>query len=141
MRLHFAAVKSRLLEDAALADKGVYDSALVDSSGVPILGTYSILFGGAAESLESGRLTGVQSVDSDASYSYTVRCVSVSPDGVRAATTKVLTQLVGFAPTVEGRNCSPIVFDFGADVRVDNSVNPPLFYADSDFVLASSPTS
>jgi hypothetical protein len=138
MRSHFAAIKNRLLADPALADRGVYDSALIDSSGTPVLGTYTILFGGPPDVLDSGRLTGVQTMAADATYTYTVRCVSVTADGVRAAMGKVLNQLVGYTPTIAGRRCTPIVFDFAADVRADNAVTPPLFYSDTDFVLKTS---
>jgi hypothetical protein len=138
MRDHFLAVKNRLLEDAALASKGVYDSALVDANGSPVLETYTILFGGAPDSLGDDRLTGVAVAGSDASYTYMVRSVSPSADGVRSAMSKVLTQLVGFTPAIGGRRCSPILFDFASEVRADNAVSPPLFYVDSDFVLKSS---
>jgi hypothetical protein len=137
MREHFEAVKSRLLADAALASRGVYDSALMED-GVPVIGTYMILFGGAPDSFDDARLSAGQSMSSDATYVYTVRAVSPSADGVRSALQKVFAQLLGFVPVIAGRRCSPLTFNFSTEVRADNAVSPPLFYADSEFTLKSS---
>lgn len=139
MRAHYLAVKSRLLADSALATKGVFDTVRVDTtSGLPVQATYVVLFGGAADVLDDGRLSAPQLASSDAEYIYTVRAVSTSFDGVMATMTKVHAQLLGFIPTVDGRKCSAITLDNSSEVRPDNAVNPPMYYMDCDFILKSS---
>lgn len=139
MRAHYQAVKSRLLADSALSTKGVFDTVRVDStSGLPVQATYVVIFGGAPDVLDEGRLSAPQQASSDAEYIYTVRAVSTSFDGVMATMTKVHTQLVGCIPVVEGRKCSPMVLDASSEVRPDNAVSPPMYYMDCDFVLKSS---
>lgn len=138
MRAHYLAVKNRLLADTALAAKGVNDTALVDTTtGLPVVGTYVILFGGAPDSLDDGRLSAPQFVDSDAEYVYTVRSVSTTADGVRSTQTKVGAQLIGHRLVVAGRSCRTEL-THATDVDWDKSVNPPLFFADQEFTVYSS---
>lgn len=138
MRQHFEAVKNRLLTDSALAAKGVHDTALVDTAGKPVAGTYVVLFGGIPDSFDDGRLTIVNKADSDAEYLFTCRAVSTTADGVRSISQKVMNLLIGWTPNVSGRKCTPIEFDFSSDVRSDMSILPPLFYADIDVKFNSS---
>jgi hypothetical protein len=138
MRLHYAAFKARLLEDAALATAGVNDTALVDSTtGLPIRGTYTILFGGAPDVLDDGRLSALQFADSDAEYVYTVRSVSTTADGVRSTQTKVGAQMIGHRLIVAGRSCR-IEQTHATDVDWDKSVKPPLLFADQEYTVYSS---
>lgn len=137
MRAEYAAVKAQINGDAALSGKG-FDTARVDSTGLPIRDTYWILFGGAPDELGDGRLTGVQSADSDAEYLYTVRMVSVTTDGVLAGADKISGRLVGWAPVIPGRKCEPMILDTDEpQVDADTRVNPPLMFMDLDFVLKS----
>lgn len=138
MIAHFKAVKDRLLSDSALAAKGVHDTALLDTAGDPVHGTYVILYGGTPDSLNDYRLTSPQQADSDAEYTFTIRAVSVTGDGVRAVGQKVVAQLVGYRPTIAGRTCSPMTLEYSSGVIADTSVTPPLFYADIDVLLKSS---
>lgn len=139
MRAHYQAVKARLHADSALSAKGIYDAVRVDpTQGLPVQATYIVLFGGAADVLDDGRLSAPQLANSDAEYTYTVRAISTTVDGVMAVMTKVHTQLVGCIPIVAGRNCSPMSLDFSSDVRPDNSVNPPMYFMDCEFILKSS---
>lgn len=137
MKAHYDAVNDRLNADTKLSGKG-HDSAVVDADGLPVRATYWILFGGAPDELGDGRLAAPQSPDSDATYVYTVRCVSVTAAGVRATMTLVLAQLVGFIPMVAGRNCSSVELIDSDDVQPDTSINPPLYFADLVFELVSS---
>jgi len=136
MRAHYLAVKSRLLEDTALTGK-VHDTALVDAVGLPVVGTYAILYGGAPDVLDDGRLSSVQAATSDAEYVYTVRSVSASADGVRSIQTHVATQLVGHRLVVTGRSCL-VEQSNVTGIDWDRSTNPPLFFADQDFLVRSS---
>lgn len=136
MRNHYAAVKSRLLADPALTGK-VHDTALVDAGGLPVVGTYAILYGGAPDLLASNRFTAPQSVDSDAEYVYTIRAVSTTADGVRSVQSKVAAQLVGHALVVAGRQCRVEQTDT-TEIDWDKATNPPLFFADQEFTVYSS---
>ena len=136
MRAHFAAVKARLNADAALAGKG--SDAIRMEAGLPVRDTYWVLFGGAPDELDDGRLSAPQRADSDAEYVYTVRFVSVTHDAVLQGAERVVAQLVGWSPTVAGRNCGAIVLDDQQPVDADTRVSPPLYFIDLDFVLKSS---
>lgn len=137
MRAEYSAVRAQINGDAALAGKG-FDTARVDSTGLPVRDTYWILYGGSPDELDDGRLTSVQSPDSDAEYLYTVRMVSVTTDGVLAGAEKIIGRLVGWAPTVPGRNCPPMILDTDdPQVDADTRVNPPLMFMDLDFILKS----
>lgn len=138
MRNHFAAVLSRLRESPALAGK-VHDTALIDPGGLPVVGTYAILYGGAPDVLRSGRFTAPQLATSDAEYVYTVRSVSTSADGVRSVQSKVEGQLIGHVLVVAGRNCSRLRRTFVADPEMDKSTNPVLYFADQEFTVNSYP--
>lgn len=138
MRDHYAAVKNRLLADTALAAKGVHDTALVDTAGEPIAGTYVVLYGGMPDSLDDGRLTGIATASSDAEYMFTCRAVSTTADGVRSVGQKIMAQLIGWRPQVTGRACTAVSLEYSSGVLADMSIKPPLFYADIDVSFKSS---
>lgn len=129
----YAAVKARLSADAALTVR----DTVYDSTGALFRGTYVVLFGGAPDIFGDDRVTKPQDVDSDATYVYTVRCVSTTPDGVRSTMKHAAAQLVGFVPTIAGRRCLPMRHTHGGDVEVDASVQPIVFYADPEYTLIS----
>lgn len=133
---HFAAVKARLDADSALSGKG-YDSARRNTDGTLIRDTYWILFGGAPETLNDDRFTKPQAADSTAEYVYTVRAVSVTPDGCRAVVGKVIAQLAGATLTVEGRALDPLRLTASDDPRPDDAVKPPIYFADTEWTLVS----
>ena len=136
MRAHYLAVKTRLQADPTLAGK-IHDTASVDAGGLPVVGTYAILYGGAPDVLSSNRFTAPQSVDSDAEYVYTVRSVSTTADGVRSVQAKVSGQLVGHRLVVTGRNCRTELTDT-TEIDRDRATNPPLFFGDQEFTVFSS---
>ena len=137
MRAHYAAVKDRLNADTVLAGKG--SDAIRMENGLPVRATYWVLFGGAPDDLDDDRLAAPQQADSDAEYVYTVRFVSVTHDAVLQGAERVIAQLVGWVPTIAGRNCGAIELDEGdANVDADTRVTPPLFFIDLDFILRSS---
>ena len=140
IREHFAAVKARIETDTALAGKG-YDSVRLDGTGGLVRETYWILYGGGMDELDDNRFTSVQRANSRADLTYTVRAVANTADLVRSVTAKASAKLVGFVPVVAGRKCDPIRMPPGGmdDVEDDNSVKPPMFYQDTEYVLRSSP--
>lgn len=136
MRAHFAAVKARLEANSNLTGK-VYNTLARNADGTLITTSYVILYGGTPDVLDDGRLASVQQATSDAEYLYTVRSVGSTADAALATASVVATQLVGFVPTVTGRACGAIWLDDGGPVQMDESLNPPLFYVDSDYGLRS----
>ena len=138
MKAHYAAVIARLRASPALADK-THDTALVDSGGLPVVGTYAILYGGAPDVIMSGRFTAPQLATSDAEYVYTVRSVSTTADGVRSTQAIVAGQLIGHTLVVAGRTCSRLRLTDTTDPDLDKSTNPYLFYADQNFTVNSYP--
>jgi len=136
VKAHYAAVKARLEADPALATK-VNDTLLLTATGLPVQGTYAILYGGAPDSLESNRFTAPQAIDSDAEYVYTVRSVSTTADGVRSIQAKVAAQLIGHRLVVAGRNCTSMRLTDVTDVQYDKATNPVLLFADQEFTLNS----
>lgn len=136
MRKHRQAVKDRLEESPVLAGRG-HDTFAVDASGAPIRTAYWILYGGGPESLGDGRVTGPQSLDSDAVYVYTVRSVGSTANSALATAELAAAQLVGFRPDIEGRRCQKMRLTDGGEVDADDSLKPPLFYIDQEFTLIS----
>jgi hypothetical protein len=136
MIAEYAAVKA-LVVAALPSTVQVVDSALTDSTGGLVRTQYVILFGGGPDGLDDGRLTSVQSPDSDAEYLYTARCVSVTADGARAVAQRLLSGVVGARPVVAGRSCQPIQLDDATGVVPDNNVSPPLWSMDLDLLLIS----
>lgn len=136
MRAHFAAVKARLESDPTLTGK-VFDTANVDAAGAVVRGNYVLLFGGGPDSLDDDRLSAPQSPDSDADYTYTVRCVSTVPDVVRSMQSKVVSLLAGHRLVVPSRDCPPAEIE-AYPVEWDTTLKPPLYFADVDIELHSS---
>lgn len=136
MRDHFDAVIARLEADSTLLGK-VHDTALVTSDGLPVVGTYVLVFGGGPESFEDDRLTALQSPNADAVYVYTARAVATTPNGVRSVLTKVSAQMVGHRLVVAGRSCRVEQTD-ATEIDWDKSTNPILFFGDLEFTVHSS---
>jgi hypothetical protein len=133
---HYAAVETQLKAGVNLSSK-VFDTARRDASGALIRDTYLVLFGGAPDTLTSGRFTLPQQGDSDADFVYTVRAVSVTPDGVRAILSAACTQLIGAVVTAEGRRPSRIRLTLAHEVQSDDSIQPPLYFSDTEFTLST----
>lgn len=133
MIAEFEAVKAQLEADTRL----VVRDTVYDAQGAVVQGTYVVLFGGGPDTLNDERVTKQQEVTSDSVTVYTVRSVSTTPAGVRSALEHVLTQLVGFIPTVEGRVCDAVQLTHSVDVQPDASVKPILFFCDNEFSLSS----
>ena len=136
MLSHYAAMKARLEAEPTLAGK-INDTALVTAAGLPFVGSYEVLYGGAPDSLDDERLAAMQSSTSDAVYVYTVRSVSPTAAGVRNQQAKVAAQLIGHRLVVAGRSCRVEQTD-ATDVDWDRSTNPPLYFADQEYTVYSS---
>ena len=133
MRAEYAAVSARLAADPAL----VVRDTVYDTSGALFRGQYVVLFGGAPDELDDQRYSHPQASDSRAVYVYTARCVAVTADGVRSVLDHVMTQLIGFAPVIAGRKCWAMTMTLTQDPAPDTSVQPPLYFCDTEFTLVS----
>ena len=137
MKKHFAAVKARLVSQLPVA-------ITVEDTVVPLAadGTfkraqYVIAFGGGPDALGDDRFTAPQRPDSNAEYTYKMQAVAVTADAARDVAQKVIDALVRFRPVVAGRKCDPIKNTFSGEAKPENTVKPPLFYVDLEFVLTS----
>lgn len=136
MIAHFTAMKARLETHPQLAGK-VYDSARVGTNGL-IRDNYVVLFGLGPDVLDDDRLSAPQLADSDAEYVYPVRAIGTTTAAVRLLSQAVFDQLVGHELVVPGRISSRIKLDDSGPVEVDDSVSPPLFYADAEYLVKTS---
>ncbi len=134
---HYDAVKSRLEDLPALQGK-VFDSTRRDSSGALVRTNYIVLFGGSPAELGGDRAFRSQVVDDNAVFDFTVRGVGVTATSAREMLAAASRQLVSWTPSIPGRYCRPVRFTGGDDYpRPDESVKPPLFYADDEYELRS----
>lgn len=136
MLSHFTAFMARLRADSALANK-VHDTALVTAAGLPVVGTYAVVYGGAPDAFTDPRLAALQSADGDAEYVYTVRSVSSTAAGVRATQAKVAAQLISHRLVVPGRICRIEQTD-ATGIDWDKATNPPLYFGDQEYTVFSS---
>jgi hypothetical protein len=134
---HYDPVHARLADTAPIAGN-LHDSALVGHDGKLVRATYWVLFGGTPDELGDGRLAQPQTPNADAVFVYTVRSVSTTAAGCRAAQGAAFARLVGFAPHVEGRSCASLALTRADAPRPDYEVAPPLYYADDEYTLRSS---
>ena len=134
MRNHYEAFAARLNADVALAGKG-HDTSFTDVDGAPVRSTYWLLFGGAPDVLDDGRMTALQLATSDAEFVYTVRSVSTTGDGARSVQAKVAAQMIGHPLVVPGRLCRTQMTD-ATDIRWDQTAK--LFHGDQEFTVFSS---
>ncbi|WP_066038658.1 hypothetical protein [Herbiconiux solani] len=129
---HYEAVEALLRADSRLT---VVDTVL-DDGGAVREGTYVVL-AMALRELTSNRYTARQRVDSDATYDIALRIVATTANGVRRTSDVVRPLLLGQKPTVQGRDCAPIVFDGADEPTRAKDVAPILFFADEDYILTS----
>jgi hypothetical protein len=136
MRDHYMAMKAQLQLDPVLK---VSDAARMTGNPPTLAREQYLILYGSTGSLDNDRHTAPQAPNSDATFRYTIRAVSISADGVLLLMTKVYAQLAGRILTITGRKCNPILLDNNnANVEPDMSVVPPLFYLDIDAELKSS---
>lgn len=131
---HYGAVRARL---ETVFSGRVFDSARVNPDGSFVRDNYVVLFGGSPAELGGDRYRRSQVADDNAIYDYTVRLVGVSPSVVRSMVADVRGLLVGWVPRITGRSCRPVKRSGGDDVRPEQDVKPPLFFADEEFELRS----
>ncbi len=136
LRAHFAAFKSRLEGHSLLAGK--VDTAVRVSNGSPVRANYVVAFPDVPDRLDDARYTASQRATSTATFSFDVRVVATSADGVLLFADAVVAQLVGHSLTVAGRVCDPMRLVEGVEEgRVEFDRTSELFYLDVSFRFVS----
>lgn len=133
---HFTAFKAAVSAAPNVSGK-VFDTARRDASGALIRDTYVVIYGGAPDTRGDDRLASAQQPESDATFVYTVRSVSVTADGCRAIMGAVDSQIVGSKLSVAGRKCDATRQTLAKDVESDDSIQPPLFFGDVEYTVIS----
>lgn len=131
---HKQAVLDRLRTDSALANK-TFDSEVKSTNGAAVLPPYCVVYTNQGQR-EVERLNASQT---RANFTFTIHSVGTSAEQAQAVAEKVYTQLLGFKPTIAGRNCWPVRAEMSQSVRMDKDVLPPVFYAVDEFTLSSTP--
>lgn len=131
MKLEFAAFDARLNAHPILAGKG---SRIVRKNGdKPVRDNYWVAKSSKPDRLDDNRFTAVSVFESDRRFTYDVRLVATSADGLDVLGEAVLVQLAGHTLIVPGRRCDPIklVEDVEEGDGYDRTAD--LFYRDFSF--------
>lgn len=106
MKAEFAAFKARLEQSPVLAGKV---HAIVRKNGdEPVRANYVVAKSSKPDRLDDERFTVVNVFDSDRRFTYDVRVVTTSPDGLDVLGEAVMKQLAGHRLGVPGRRCDPM---------------------------------
>ncbi len=135
---HYDAMHDRLEARPSLANK-VDDTARLNANGEYIRTNYIILFGGAPAETGGDRQARSQIRNDNAVFDYRLRHVGISPEAVRRLIDESNAQLFEWTPIIPGRRCVRMHYPprQKPEVQVETSVKPPLFYADTEWVLRS----
>lgn len=133
---HYEAVEDRLLE--RLPGK-VSDTARLNADGTYRRENYVILLGGSPAETGGDRQARKQVLNDNAVFDYKMRVVGTSPGVVRDMLDAVNEQMFEWTPQIPGRRCARMHYPprQKPEVQTENSVKPPLFFADVEWVLRS----
>lgn len=133
---HYDAVQARL--EGRFPGK-VFDTVRLNPDGEYVRDNYLILFGGAPVETGGDRQARTQVLNDNAVFDYTVRVVATSVHNILGMLDAVTTQLFEWTPDIPGRVCKRLHYPprQKPEVQVENSVKPPLFYVDTEWVLRS----
>ena len=107
MKAEFAAFKARLEDSPVLAGR-VFP--IVRKNGdEPVRTNYVVAKSSKPDRYDDDRLTAVNVFESDRRFTYDVRVVTTSDDGLDVLGEAVAKQLLGHTLNVSGRACSPII--------------------------------
>lgn len=122
----------------------VHDSeAPLDANGQIVRASYVVLHDLGPDGIGDHRFTKRVDVNSGRVMRVVGRCVGEDAAAARRVSTALIAQLTppgGWSPTVEGRDCWPLVLDDESDVKKDDKVSPPLWFVDVDFTYRSNPS-
>lgn len=126
MIAEFDAVRALLHARPLLATR-VRDSA-VNDKGEVVRDNYVVLFGAGPGELDDDRYGSIPRPESDAVYELPGKAVGTDPEAVRLVLSEVKA-IVGVKPAITGRRADPVTVEF-ENVKVDNSVSPPMYFSD-----------
>lgn len=132
MRAEFTAYVARLEEASQLSGK-VSRIVRKATNGTPVRANYVVARSSKPDRLGDDRLAGVQQFESDRRFTWDVRVVATSPDGVDVLSEAVLRQSVGFSLSVPGRTCYPIQLVEDVEEGDGYDAAADLYYRDMSF--------
>jgi hypothetical protein len=134
---HFEAILTRARSRPNLI---VHDTkAPLNEDGTPVRASYVVLHDLGADKILPGRYTEAQTAETSRVNRVVGRCVGEDAAAVRRIVSALSAQLVGFAPSVGGRVCWPLIVDHEGEIEDDTTVKPPIPYADVDFTYRTQP--
>lgn len=124
---------------AVPAPVAAHDSTVpIDSNGVVLRASYAVVHdNGAEDPPDDARLAKQQAPDDAVTWRYIVKSVGISPFAARAVDSAVAVGLIGKTLSVAGRKCDPVRMIQSGPVIEDKTVQPSLFYTESDYLLRS----
>lgn len=134
---HFAALIARAKQRPNLI---VHDGeAPLNADGTPFRASYVVLHDLGADDVGDARYTKAQTADSARTMRVVARCVGEDENAVRGVMDALSAQFIHWAPTVQGRHCWALVLDNESEIQNDDTVKPPLKFADLDFTYRTTP--
>jgi hypothetical protein len=130
IRAHKAPILARLRADSILAPV-VFEGDVVGSPGG------YVVFYASQPSHSVERFTGPQSQQD---YTFTTVSVGKTPEQAQLIADRVVTQLLGFVPTVPGRTCRRLTHPVGRPIEREEDSTPSLWYFTDQWDLSSSPS-
>lgn len=137
---HFTAFSDAVKAAIPALASVTYDGdAPLDANGNVVKASYLVLHDMGFDAQDDGRLTGEVEDVSDGTYRVIVRAVAIGRFGLRDTIDTLKAGLTGVVLNITDRACGPIQKDHGPDaIQRDDTVSPPLFFADLDFIWRSS---
>ena len=123
------ALLARLREDLTL--KNIVFEGVVTARPNRYVAVYSDSGLREAERFTGGQWTSTQS--------FTIHCVSESPDKAQEIADRVFAQLLDHVLEVPDRRCRRIRHGSSQPVQLDSDVSPPLWYTVDEFDVTSTP--
>jgi hypothetical protein len=131
---HVSAVLARLREHPVLRDRVFQGIAVKDAAGTPRTRYVTVWVGSPRRTVE--RLAGEQTTER---YRITIHATSVDPDDVGVLDDAVTQQLLGWTPTIPGRNSRRMTSDGGDEMQYDGDLTPPLYWIPVTWELVTEP--
>lgn len=129
--MEFPAFKARLVESPILAGK-VFPIVRV-TGGEPVRTNYVVAKSSPPDEIDDARYSSVQAFDAARRFTFDVRVVAVSDDGLDTLGNAVLRQALGHRLVVDGRRCDPISLVPGVEEGDGYDRVAALFYRDFSF--------
>lgn len=129
---HVDAVLARLREHPDLTERVFQGIAYRDDAGNPRTRYVTIWVGTPQRT--AGRYTGPQTKER---YRFTIHATSQLPGDAGELDDAVTAQLLGWTPTIPGRECRRMSSDEGDEMQYDRDLTPPLYWIPSTWDLTT----